>query len=117
MNAARCLISGDGELENGWNRLLGINSGLPSVSGRGVDSKPPGLRYSSGSFLTVCPCCLNDEASLLPNVFEGDCVPPVRFDPLFCVVDILLCLRDTIGLEIDVHPVARGLFLRECKHL
>jgi hypothetical protein len=69
MNAALRLISGDGEVENGWKRLFGRSSGLPSVSGIGVDSKPPGLRYSGGSFLTVCPCCPSEEAALLPIDF------------------------------------------------
>jgi hypothetical protein len=69
MKAALLLISGDGELEKGWNRLLGIRRGLPSVSGIGVDSRPPGVRNSIGSFFTVCPCWPNDEAALFPSPF------------------------------------------------
>jgi hypothetical protein len=69
INAALLLISGEGELESGWKRLFGINNGLPSVSGIGVDSSPPGLRYSGGSFLTVCPCPKpNEDAALLPKI-------------------------------------------------
>jgi len=64
MKAALCLISGEGELEKGWNKLFGNSRGLPSVSGTGVDSKPPGVLYSIGSLFAVCP---KDEAALLPN--------------------------------------------------
>jgi hypothetical protein len=56
INAALRLISGDGELENGWKRLFGSSKGRPEVSGTGVDASPGGLRTSKGSCLTVCPC-------------------------------------------------------------
>jgi hypothetical protein len=38
-----------------------------------VDSNPPGVGYSGGSFLTNCPCWPNDEAALLLDNFSGDC--------------------------------------------
>jgi hypothetical protein len=56
MNAALRLISGEGELEKGWNRLFGSNKGRPEVSGAGVDARPGGLRTSGGSSLAACPC-------------------------------------------------------------
>jgi hypothetical protein len=93
MKAARRLISGEGELENGWNRLFGSNNGLPSVFGRGVDSNLPGLRNSGGSFLTVCPCGPNEEAILFSTTLRAGriaiCSLPLTLAPF--LVDIVLC--------------------------
>ena len=56
MKAALRRISGDGESEKEWKRLLGCNRGRPLTSGIGVLSRPGGVRISGGSFLTYWPC-------------------------------------------------------------
>lgn len=53
MNAARFLISGDGDFENGWKRLLGFNKGLPSISSTGERLLE---EYSGGSSLSLGAC-------------------------------------------------------------
>ena len=65
MNAALRLISGEGELEKGWNRLFGSSRGRPAVSGTGVDARPRELWISGGSALAVCPCWPLVDADLL----------------------------------------------------
>lgn len=113
INAARLLISGDGELDNGWKRLLGINNGRPSLCGTGVDSSPSGLRYSGGSFLAVCPCCPNpsEEAALLPKicgyVCALDCVVEGFLRHIFWPVEMFL--RPPVKREgRNVHRDLRG---------
>jgi len=120
MNAARRRISGDGEFEKEWKRLFGISNGLPSASGAGVDWRPPGLRYSGGSFLTVCPWP-KVKADRLPREFSGsfsfDCVPFGRFDSLGCRVEIVLRPEAVSLVEGEGHCGVRDEFLRVFRHL
>ena len=53
MKAARFRISGLGELEKEWKRLLGWRRALPETVGEGVEASPGGVRIAGGSFSTV----------------------------------------------------------------
>ncbi len=120
MNAALRLISGDGELENGWKRLFGMRRGRPSVSGTGVDAKPAGLRNSGGSLLTVCPCGLRDDTARLPNALWSSCCFACTFSGnlmLFSVlVETLLAPRTSCLVRVGCCRTLE-LILRAFKHL
>lgn len=108
MKAALRLISGDGELEKGWNRLFGSSKGRPEVSGTVVDARPDGLRTSGGSGLTVCPCWPLVDADLLPGSFRGSlCIAAfgtVTIEPFLAWDDILL-LHNSVGVrKADAKP-------------
>lgn len=91
MKAARRLISGDGELESGWKRLFGFNSGLSWDSIEWFDRNPRAVRNPVGSFLTVCP---NDEIVLLLGISWKPCV--------------LICVAPA-SLDLSLGPVERCL--------
>lgn len=113
MNAALRLISGEGELEKGWNRLFGSNRGRPELSGTGVDVRPGGLRISGGSVLVVCPCWLLVDADLLPMSVRGSCcveaLGMVTIGPDLACEDILLLHKSTDVLRVDVKTTEDGL--------
>lgn len=116
MNAALRLISGEGELEKGWKRLFGIKRGLPSTSGAGVDSRPPGVRNSNGSFLTFCPCPPRDDTALLPIDLCVASSLPGNLDPFCWLVEIVLAPKATREEIIGLCEI-REVFLRAFKHL
>ena len=49
MKAALRLISGEGESEKGWKRLLGSSRTFPEAVDEGVEASPGGVRDSSSS--------------------------------------------------------------------
>ncbi len=68
MNAARWRISGEGDFENGWNRLLAFNKGRPVTSGISAVERPVGVGSSIGSFLGTSPREVTEDAARLGGI-------------------------------------------------
>jgi hypothetical protein len=123
INAALRLISGDGELEKGWKRLLGSSRGRSDVSMLWVEARPGWDAISGDSFLTACPCCPNVDADLqLISFRRVDCVAfrtatTIALLP-FCV-DIVLLLesKDIRCDEGKVDDDGRCDLFKALKHL
>jgi len=120
MKAALRLISGDGELENGWKRLFGIRSGLSSLPVTRVESNPPALRYPGTSFPMNCPSLPNEEAALLPDIFSNEWslafVLPANFESPEGPAEYPL--RPNVRrIDNDVGCDDRGVLLRAFRHL
>ncbi len=56
MKAALLRISGEGESEKWWKRLLGCSSTFPETVGVGVSASPGVLRVTMGSSSRTCLC-------------------------------------------------------------
>ncbi len=126
MNAALRLISGAGELEKGWKRLLGSRSGRSESSEAGVDATLEGVLIEGDPAFTVCPCCPTVDTHLLPISFceasPVEVLAAAANEPLPTFVDILLPLKP-IGTFREgrklVEDAQRPLFraVKHCRHV